>query len=186
MELGIAAIPAGGCIVQLWGSLCTVAHGGFMEVSSLIKSLTIGEYTQSPVPLLSQETGGEGSTWMFHLYSHMIGSSGNQLPSWSSLGAHPGHLINKYSDMISKCLLWETIKYFFHPYHSNISKGFGSSVSYAREMSKWRYLLCHSSHAESYFLHCKFCVHASTGLRLQLAEFHRTSDFSLILPSPIL
>ena len=29
-----------------------------MEVSSLIKSLALGECTQSPVPLLSQEFGG--------------------------------------------------------------------------------------------------------------------------------
>ena len=55
-----------------------------------------------------------GSIWIFHLSSHMVGSSGNQLPSWSSLGAHPGHLINKYSDMINKRLLWKTIKYFKH------------------------------------------------------------------------
>ena len=83
---------------------------------------------------------GVWSTWVFHLSSHMVGSSRNQLPSWSSLGAHPGHLIKKYSDTISKRLFWETMKYFFHLYHSNISKGFGSSVSYTREMSKWRYL----------------------------------------------
>ena len=129
---------------------------------------------------------GVWSTWVFHLFSHMVGSSGNQLPSWSSLGAHPGHLIKKYSDTISKCFFWETMKYFFHLYHLNISKGLGSSVSYTREMSKWRYLTVSQFSCWKFiFLHCKFCVHASTGLRLQLAEFRWTSDFSLIIPSPI-
>ena len=53
-------------------------------------------------------------------------------------------------------------------------------------MSKWRYLtVSQFSCGKFIFLHCNFCVHAGMGLRLQLAEFPWTLDFSFILPTPI-
>ena len=151
MELGIATLPAGGSVVQLWGSLCTAAHGGFMEVSSLIKSLTIGESLNFQSLFCPKSFGG--STWMFHLSSHMVGSSDNQLPSWSSLGAHPGHLIKKYWDTIVNACSEKQWNTSFTCTTQTFLKVLAVLCHTPGKCPNGDTLLCHSSHAESLFFY---------------------------------
>lgn len=58
-------------------------YGGSITQVSLVKSLSVGDWTQSPDPSPPQRSGGLG--WMSQLRNHLVGSSGSHTPMWSCL-----------------------------------------------------------------------------------------------------
>ena len=96
---------------------------------------------------------GVWSTWVFHLFSHMVGSSGNQLPSWSSLGAHPGHLIKKYWDTIVNACSEKQWNTSFTCTTQTFLKVLAVLCHTLGKCPNGDTLLCHSSHAESLFFY---------------------------------
>ena len=88
-EVGYHHPPCRGCAVQLWGSLCPVIREflwRFYHVS--ITDWIIGSWWLSWFSSHSSLSGARGVSLKVQPSSHMVGSSGNQLPSWSSLGSH--------------------------------------------------------------------------------------------------
>lgn len=116
-------------------SLQTLLLRGFMvvhDIGMLIKSLIIGDWTQSPAPLHSLNEIIPGVGWKFQPSNHMIDFSGNKPPSlWafqnSSHNCKPMYFCKEVVIKNARCL--------FHLYHCRAISGPGEKKIVTKDAS---------------------------------------------------